>query len=196
MGRRIIPARAGFTLASTRPGQPAPDHPRSRGVYAAAWEPTAWAQGSSPLARGLPPALDLWPEQRRIIPARAGFTFVSRFRFRVSRDHPRSRGVYGALVRGDGDAAGSSPLARGLLTPAVAPPRRQRIIPARAGFTAVLQEQRHDLRDHPRSRGVYTGKEENGNPTQGSSPLARGLQSPGPGRIRAARIIPARAGFT
>ena len=31
---RIIPARAGFTTASTTTMRPSPDHPRSRGVYA------------------------------------------------------------------------------------------------------------------------------------------------------------------
>ena len=51
---RIIPARAGFT--STSKGRPArsADHPRSRGVYAAYGERAQLAEGSSPLARGLP----------------------------------------------------------------------------------------------------------------------------------------------
>ena len=34
-GRRIIPARAGFTGSPEPTGEPAPDHPRSRGVYSA-----------------------------------------------------------------------------------------------------------------------------------------------------------------
>ena len=34
--QRIIPARAGFTPGHAGPAAPAPDHPRSRGVYASA----------------------------------------------------------------------------------------------------------------------------------------------------------------
>ena len=33
VGRRIIPARAGFTVAHLRPALDAEDHPRTRGVY-------------------------------------------------------------------------------------------------------------------------------------------------------------------
>ena len=52
-GRRIIPARAGFTAGPARPWRRPRDHPRSRGVYAAAVCSHAAATGSSPLARGL-----------------------------------------------------------------------------------------------------------------------------------------------
>ena len=52
-----------------------------------------------------------------IIPARAGFTLLESQLFIVTRDHPRSRGVYTAT-------AGEAP-------PLV------RIIPARAGFTTA-----------------------------------------------------------
>jgi len=50
------------------------------------------------------------------------------------------------------------------------------IIPARAGFTGRPYRGRRLLRDHPRSRGVYLGRD-----------------GPDTGRLR---IIPARAGFT
>ena len=73
-GYRIIPARAGFTRRrterSTRPG----DHPRSRGVYKSSAENSKSAEGSSPLARGLPRFRSSVPAGPRIIPARAGFT--------------------------------------------------------------------------------------------------------------------------
>ena len=71
-----------------------------------------------------------------------------------------------------------------------------RIIPARAGFTRCDGGRERQPADHPRSRGVYstTGDPARGEP--GSSPLARGLPT-GPGvEGAAARIIPARAGFT
>ena len=51
----------------------------------------------------------------------------------------------------------------------------RRIIPARAGFTAVgrLPVRRHG--DHPRSRGVYARVPQGPRTCAGSSPLARGL---------------------
>ena len=49
----IIPARAGFTRPRRAGGPAAPDHPRSRGVYARRRGRRRPAPGSSPLARGL-----------------------------------------------------------------------------------------------------------------------------------------------
>ena len=93
-GRRIIPARAGFTAgrppARSRPG----DHPRSRGVYEM-WGPDKPAVlGSSPLARGLRARSCTASRAMRIIPARAGFTMGPFLTAMTAADHPRSRGVY------------------------------------------------------------------------------------------------------
>ena len=74
LGTRIIPARAGFTPASSRHSLPTPDHPRSRGVY---FELLA----------------DRFADCR-IIPARAGFTPRCHAARAPVADHPRSRGVY------------------------------------------------------------------------------------------------------
>ena len=71
---RIIPARAGFTPRRPRTATRREDHPRSRGVYAPTGTPSARAAGSSPLARGLRRRQGLRDRQKRIIPARAGFT--------------------------------------------------------------------------------------------------------------------------
>ena len=111
----IIPARAGFTCAGGRPPWRRSDHPRSRGVYA--------------------PPVDAGDVPVGIIPARAGFTRIGGRLFQRGKDHPRSRGVY--LLPGglDGDAQGSSPLARGLLLAGSLRQGLTRIIPARAGFT-------------------------------------------------------------
>ena len=91
-------------------------------------------------------------------------------------DHPRSRGVYSFRALRSCGSAGSSPLAQGLQGQGRGRQTRQRIIPARAGFT----------RESP---GTCA-------PRSGSSPLARGL----PDRIAQVQggpgIIPARAGFT
>ena len=174
--RRIIPARAGFTLG---------ERPTFRG-----------RGGSSPLARGLRGGgVDdrLGPG---IIPARAGFTAPRARRARRDPDHPRSRGVYRALTRRPMADAGSSPLARGLRVPVARPRPGHGIIPARAGFTLRLRGDLHDVGDHPRSRGVYLSWDRAQENFGGSSPLARGLP-PAPAVTEPwFRIIPARAGFT
>ena len=71
-----------------------------------------------------------------------------------------------------------------------------RIIPARAGFTTGPAGPAEQIRDHPRSRGVYRAPLTPRLRMHGSSPLARGLLRH-PSRMgRQWRIIPARAGFT
>ena len=112
---RIIPARAGFTPVGRR-SRPRPwDHPRSRGVYfPAAWR-SSTVEGSSPLARGLLATLTVLLLTPGIIPARAGFTRPAPALFLLTRDHPRSRGVYPESFQPSVSGLGSSPLARGLL---------------------------------------------------------------------------------
>ena len=175
-GRRIIPARAGFTPSPPWSSSPAPDHPRSRGVYSVTASPRSSSQGSSPLARGLRPPGEDHEQAPRIIPARAGFTERRQAGPAARRDHPRSRGVYGASSRRRRPRAGSSPLARGLRSCVARLRRRRRIIPARAGFTPPRPQDHRRRRDHPRSRGVYRM-------------LKRVIHLH-------AGIIPARAGFT
>ena len=113
---RIIPARAGFTAATSRTPCVWGDHPRSRGVYPSpVWE-RATTRGSSPLARGLQEVHPLRDRAAGIIPARAGFTGLAWGRSFSLPDHPRSRGVYPLLLPAQDAGMGSSPLARGLPT--------------------------------------------------------------------------------
>ena len=215
-GWRIIPARAGFTLRVLPAGGRRRDHPRSRGVYDAAESERMVMCGSSPLARGLLSSSLRAVCGARIIPARAGFTPRPPLARRPQPDHPRSRGVYWRWWSRCGPPLGSSPLARGLLTPPIDNVTVRGIIPARAGFTSIILQKSPRTWDHPRSRGVYPlpYRPALGRPGSsplargllireyenthgfGSSPLARGLQ---PQRLRCrvpGRIIPARAGFT
>ena len=192
----IIPARAGFTGGGGAGPSARRDHPRSRGVYRPLTGPRRRAAGSSPLARGLRGRHGRGHPGRGIIPARAGFTRASRSSRRVSRDHPRSRGVYRAAARRMSATCGSSPLARGLPARVMAEDDEYRIIPARAGFTFALAWRRFRRRDHPRSRGVYSGASSPPRMRTGSSPLARGLQWVAGPFLCPAGIIPARAGFT
>ena len=152
------------------------DHPRSRGVYVVCTEGNVYRIGSSPLARGLPRWRALSDNERRIIPARAGFT----------------ESVRGA-VQG---VAGSSPLARGLLVRIVGGVGVCGIIPARAGFTSPVVHSYPLWRDHPRSRGVYLSGNGMDALSLGSSPLARGLLASIIAAVTMGGIIPARAGFT
>ena len=194
--KRIIPACAGFTGREPPSVRRPPDHPRSRGVYAwKEWDPKEHV-GSSPLARGLPGGQDLTIGAGRIIPARAGFTQEPGEEFTGGQDHPRSRGVYLVRCLRRLCSLGSSPLARGLPLTLHQDIRAQRIIPARAGFTAMSWRPSGWGRDHPRSRGVYVRRLDRPRRWYGSSPLARGLpeDTGSPGAVR--RIIPARAGFT
>ena len=152
------------------------DHPRSRGVYLLQLGADLPGQGSSPLARGLPPAPWIPIRRARIIPARAGFTHEDHLPQAPVADHPRSRGVYAGSRRCRCHPWGSSPLARGLLLVAGDP---------------------HDvLLDHPRSRGVYCLGLAGIDDSEGSSPLARGLRIGLLWRSGGRGIIPARAGFT
>ena len=173
---RIIPARAGFTFPG-RSGRRA-------------------GHGSSPLARGLRTLAHAHEQIVRIIPARAGFTFTRRPRISSTKDHPRSRGVYGPGDRRPVVAEGSSPLARGLRQGRHPGLHGVGIIPARAGFTASVSVSGSRPRDHPRSRGVYPRAPPTRRTRRGSSPLARGLLPRGPAESADHGIIPARAGFT
>ena len=192
----IIPARAGFTWPAPSSVGSRADHPRSRGVYAAAVRRQDPSSGSSPLARGLPIDRDVAGDAGGIIPARAGFTARRPLSNHSCRDHPRSRGVYSRPARLVRWVGGSSPLARGLRLQRERRATSPGIIPARAGFTRSSTGRCEPCRDHPRSRGVYAWASARIRTSAGSSPLARGLRGVQRQGLIGAGIIPARAGFT
>ena len=192
----IIPARAGFTTWSRARTCIPTDHPRSRGVYVRMSKDEGADRGSSPLARGLHPAAQICLLHDGIIPARAGFTLRTPSSSLLTRDHPRSRGVYPDPRQGQDrkhriiparagftqnygaspmTRHGSSPLARGLRQLPGQRVQGQGIIPARAGFTRSSPRPTAATRDHPRSRGVYAADPYLASYLPGSSPLARGL---------------------
>ena len=114
----------------------------------------------------------------------------------LRRDHPRSRGVYLVFLANFPYREGSSPLARGLPGLCLRRVRHSRIIPARAGFTAIVRRPPVEFWDHPRSRGVYRESQFTTLIDKGSSPLARGLLKSAITITPIRGIIPARAGFT
>ena len=195
-GRRIIPARAGFTHHGAREARAGQDHPRSRGVYIGFRMTPEQVLGSSPLARGLRRLTEDQVAGWGIIPARAGFTASCSAWAPPASDHPRSRGVYTRMWSSVREDRGSSPLARGLPAPLGLRCAGRGIIPARAGFTSRRSPSRRARTDHPRSRGVYWRRPRPPVRRSGSSPLARGLHVVLPSSHVHRRIIPARAGFT
>ena len=150
----------------------------------------------SPHARGLHPEPDRVVHVHGIIPARAGFTQPHTGHRPGHGDHPRSRGVYPPRRPLRRSPPGSSPLARGLPSETENDNVAERIIPARAGFTATGAGIPLGLADHPRSRGVYTAAASSATSPSGSSPLARGLHTERRAYDLRPGIIPARAGFT
>ena len=192
----IIPALAGNTPIGGGHCPESSDHPRSRGEYRRPKRLELVGWGSSPLSRGIRPAVSGIDDIKRIIPALAGNTFAGQSSTGFRRDHPRSRGEYHGLAAFGLVFDGSSPLSRGI------PPRSAtswgwgRIIPALAGNTPILPFDAASNTDHPRSRGEYALADVSFRPLGGSSPLSRGIRSPGSRPCSRRRIIPALAGNT
>ncbi len=193
---RLIPARAGRTVRCSGRTLAATAHPRSRGAdinstggYAGAW-------GSSPLARGGPPATPRDGPGPRLIPARAGRTSPAATSTPRQRAHPRSRGADSSAGTRMRSPSGSSPLARGGPLDLRQQCDVTGLIPARAGRTSTPATRPSCRWAHPRSRGADAAAPPMNAGRRGSSPLARG----GPLHTHTARwvsrLIPARAGRT
>ena len=154
---RIIPALAGNTHIAEPEYRGKRDHPRSRGEYFPSKAVCRRFRGSSPLSRGILGGSFRHRHGLRIIPALAGNTPPRRSMSSSPRDHPRSRGEYRHRGERDLIMAGSSPLSRGIRTPAGNRVCEARIIPALAGNTTGVLRHVMLARDHPRSRGEYLG---------------------------------------
>ena len=151
---RIIPARAGPTSFMSIWTVYSTDHPRSCGANLWCWWLFCCSFGSSPLVRGQHLVRGDDGDFERIIPARAGPTHQCRPVPPPVEDHPRSCGANFVHVHMDSLQHGSSPLVRGQPTRSRACPRTARIIPARAGPTAVFLLYHICNADHPRSCGA------------------------------------------
>ena len=193
---RIIPARAGPTTCTARAVSSDADHPRSCGANTAVTPPPAHHFGSSPLVRGQPATDNVAAGDVRIIPARAGPTYITVDFDRASTDHPRSCGANVlSRLRWRGHF-GSSPLVRGQLVLQLQRQRHARIIPARAGPTNAGFDVVFFGADHPRSCGANCVSWRVVVCTSGSSPLVRGQHLAYLLKSNEWRIIPARAGPT
>ena len=172
--RGLIPARAGKTASARTPSCARTAHPRACGEN---WDLTTEdipALGSSPRVRGKPHELVFIDLSLGLIPARAGKTGRIRHVLGVAWAHPRA---CGENLRGGGRPSpfpGSSPRVRGKpkWEGARSPPSR--LIPARAGKTGLLTNDRSARGAHPRACGEnrQSGKTHALGP--GSSPRVRG----------------------
>ncbi len=203
--RRLIPARAGSTRASSSSRPRARAHPRSRGEHVDRPDDDVLADGliparagstahcsglstgsggSSPLARGARCRGRCRHRRRGLIPARAGSTYRRRRLRSTAAAHPRSRGEHAWVPNSLTAVAGSSPLARGARRQRLGAGAADGLIPARAGSTGPPRPPQRPRRAHPRSRGEHPSGVEPTTATRGSSPLARGAPLRGVRRRR------------
>ena len=192
----ITPACAGNTELEALRGLDARDHPRLRGEYPSADKIQKIAEGSPPLARGIPSWNLLCIPAEGITPACAGNTVSDPYHSRSPRDHPRLRGEYFSTRIWNDTQKGSPPLARGILSSAKTHILSAGITPACAGNTLSSRSRPASHRDHPRLRGEYFFR----TPCQpfmlGSPPLARGIRKSGRTGKSDHGITPACAGNT
>ena len=118
----------------------------------------ATLNGSSPLARGTPHAVDRPDERRRFIPARAGNTCRRGTPPSPPSVHPRSRGEHPLHQLDAAEDVGSvHPRSRGEHLFDVQPDEvTRRFIPARAGNTSLNISRAYGVAVHPRSRGEHS----------------------------------------
>ena len=193
---RLIPARAGKTLTKRRSAPTPPAHPRSRGENPSILSCRSRLRGSSPLARGKRSSRRGCVRRGRLIPARAGKTFLLVVREIEAGAHPRSRGENSSASWRVSAWDGSSPLARGKPHITQATIGRARLIPARAGKTRARVAALRARSAHPRSRGENSSHSVMQSSPSGSSPLARGKLGSKSRLPYAGGLIPARAGKT
>ena len=171
---RLIPARAGKTPRH-RTGRPrTAAHPRAGGENSTASASLWRLLGSSPRGRGKHRRRRQGRRRERLIPARAGKTWVFMRMTRRARAHPRAGGENSSAAEDARESGGSSPRGRGKRTT----PRRDRstggLIPARAGKTPRHPRASGGSWAHPRAGGENTAAAAKDAAANGSSPRGRG----------------------
>ena len=181
---------------TTPPSRDRPDHPRIRGEHSPLTDTQTAPAGSSPHTRGARRRRCPAQEDRRIIPAYAGSTWMLGLLAGLRRDHPRIRGEHLLVIDELQGLYGSSPHTRG-----ARPGRRRRgqgarIIPAYAGSTGSSRMISMQSPDHPRIRGEHRPLSAPRRTGRGSSPHTRGARLAGQCGDSGIGIIPAYAGST
>ena len=171
----LIPARAGKTVVLSRACLRGWAHPRACGENPPGPSPTVAAPGSSPRVRGKPTVTTGTVVWGRLIPARAGKTFMGLWATNDDMAHPR--------VRGKQEQFGIADAQFGL-------------IPARAGKTRWAAPRPRRTAAHPRACGENVDRGVEVVQCWGSSPRVRGKRGRAHHQQRRGRLIPARAGKT
>ena len=193
---RLIPARAGNTHVEVIRPSVSAAHPRSRGEHIQLCLSLFTITGSSPLARGTRNTVLGNHHFLRLIPARAGNTFVACNWWCELPAHPRSRGEHARHGNYRDELFGSSPLTRGALIHQCHDGPLLRLIPAHAGSTHHACVVFGARTAHPRSRGEHFGSRGVAETQAGSSPLTRGARRVENHALPEGRLIPAHAGST
>ena len=132
----------------------------------------------------------------RLIPARAGKTYLWRSTNEHGRAHPRACGENIPRPPQSIRSRGSSPRVRGKPREEAATIDMGGLIPARAGKTPLLHLRMLALWAHPRACGENEAGDEKGAVFEGSSPRVRGKRGRGREGRRLRGLIPACAGKT
>ena len=195
-GRRLIPARAGKTVARSSSGRVSQAHPRACGENRLTALTRIGTAGSSPRVRGKPAMLVCLASSTGLIPARAGKTSQPPAAPSQCPAHPRACGENRDGVLRSMSIGGSSPRVRGKRASDPAASWARGLIPARAGKTASALVVAERPPAHPRACGENGAVDTAARPALGSSPRVRGKRLCGrPGAHRRG-LIPARAGKT
>ena len=193
---RLIPACAGKTDGYFLRKFRSWAHPRVCGENLLLSVLVLWVAGSSPRVRGkrrLPVSSII---SRGLIPACAGKTFPRESGDEPVWAHPRVCGENAASAAREKEEKGSSPRVRGkrrLKHPSIC---RDGLIPACAGKTSRIGNQRRTWRAHPRVCGENLQDLSLTRLLAGSSPRVRGKLVPFPAYNNAVGLIPACAGKT
>ena len=109
--------------------------------------------GSPPLTRGKALSLMRLCKDIGITPAYAGKRVDTVLRTQLQKDHPRLRGEKFLVLESTKFRKGSPPLTRGKVNGAELIENRNRITPAYAGKSAIINGIKSIVKDHPRLRG-------------------------------------------
>ena len=174
LGSRITPACAGNSSALTSSLKAHRDHPRVCGEQIVLIFIVLGLLGSPPRVRGTDKPRFTAHKHCRITPACAGNRFGSTIDSTHTTDHPRVCGEQTASPLISARMAGSPPRVRGTVTARIMAHHRQRITPACAGNSRLLDNPCIIWRDHPRVCGEQPGRLPGLLPGRGSPPRVRG----------------------
>ena len=171
---RLIPARAGKTAGTGGRSPSGASHPRAGGENYREAGTQLLDAGSSPRGRGKRAPTKPPPRPTRLIPARAGKTHRGPRRGHCGKAHPRAGGENLTVHFSAANVCGSSPRGRGKHHPPIPGGHTVRLIPARAGKTAIARPLSSHMRAHPRAGGENARPTALGPSRSGSSPRGRG----------------------